>query len=100
MELHFEIDGLKIIPPKEKVENTRIGEGVFMVRVENREDTPFRLMREIDQSLIQFYFALEGGAQFLFNQGNYRLELEKEKCLLFYNPIQALPLHIEVQPYS
>ncbi len=100
MELHFEMDEDPKNTRKEEVKNIRISEGIFMVRVENREEDSFRLKREIDQSLIQFYFATEGGASFLFNRGNYRLELEVEKSLLFYNPLMALPLDIEVKPHS
>lgn len=100
MELHFEIDEPEKNTPKSKVENTLIGEGFFMVKITNEGDAPIRLRREIDQSLIQFYFGVEGGADFLFSQGNYRLKLEKEKCLLFYNPLMALPLDIKVQPGS
>ena len=100
MEVHFEIDEPEKNTPKGEIKNTRIGEGFYMVKVENRSDEAFRLKREIDQSLIQFYFAAEGGATFYFSNGNYRLKLEKDKCLLFYNPIMALPLHVEVMPKS
>ncbi len=100
MEVYFEIAESEKNTPKGKVENTPVGEGFFMVKVENRSDETFRLKREIDQSLIQFYFAAEGGAEFLFSGGGYRLKLEKDKCLLFYNPLMALPLDIEVLPGS
>ncbi len=100
MELHFKIDEQEKNTPKGEVTNTPVQEGFFMVKVENAGDETFRLRREIDQSLIQFYFAADGGANFLFNQGNYQLKLEKEKCLLFYNPLNALPLDVEVQPKS
>ena len=100
MELNFEVGGEFENTLKSKIKNTRIGKGVFMVRVENKDEQILRITREIDQSLIQFYFAAEGGASFLFNQGNYRLELQTEKCLLFYNPLMALPLDVEVKPGS
>ncbi len=100
MELTFEIENPKKNTSKGKIENTCVGDGFYMVKVENREDVPLRIKRDIDQSLIQFYFAVQGGARFLFNQGNYRLKLEQEKSLLFYNPIVALPLDIEVLPGS
>lgn len=100
MELTFEIEKGKKNTPKGKIENTCIGNGFYMVKVENRENEPLRIKRDIDQSLIQFYFALQGGARFLFNQGSYKLNLEQEKSLLFYNPIVALPLDIEVMPGS
>ncbi len=98
MELHFEIGGTEKNTPKRKLENTRISEGIFMVKVENQEEKSLHLKRDIDQSLIQFYFAVEGGAVFHFNQGNYRLQLENEKSLLFYNPLMVLPLEIEILP--
>lgn len=100
MELTFEIEGEGKNTPKNKIENTQIGEGFFMVKVENKGDVSLRIKRDIDQSLIQFYFAAQGGASFMFNQGNYQLELVKEKSLLFYNPLMALPLDIEVQAGS
>ncbi len=100
MELHFEIDEVAKNTFKGEIKNTRISEDVFMVRVESESEEAFRMKREIDQSLIQFYFAIEGGADFLFNEGRYKLNLEKEKSLLFYNPLMALPLNIKVQPSS
>lgn len=100
MELSFEIGDSEKNTPKGQIENTRVNEGFFMVRVENSGDEVLSIKREIDKSLIQFYFAVQGGAEFLFNQGNYRLKLEEEKSLLFYNPIVALPLDIEVKPHS
>lgn len=100
MELQFEIEEPEKNTPKCELENNLIGEGFFMVKVSNEGDETLRLKRDIDQSLIQFYFAVEGGAEFFFNRGNYKLQLETEKCLLFYNPLMALPLNIEVMPKS
>ena len=100
MELTFEIEKSKKNTSKGKIENTCISDGFYMVKVANHDDEPLRIKRDIDQSLIQFYFAVQGGAQFLFNQGNYKLSLEQDKSLLFYNPIVALPLDIEVLPSS
>lgn len=100
MELTFEIENTQKNTSKGKIENTCIGDGFYMVKVVNQDEVPLRIRRDIDQSLIQFYFAVQGGARFLFNQGNYKLNLEQEKSLLFYNPIMALPLDIEVLPGS
>lgn len=98
MELTFEIESAEKNTSKSKIESTLIGEGFYMLKVENRDESSFRLKREIDQSLIQFYFSVQGDAEFLFNQGNYRLKLQQERSLLFYNPLMALPLDIEVEP--
>lgn len=100
MELSFSTENSEKNTPKGKIENTRVGDGFYMVKVENHEKHSLRIKREIDKSLIQFYFSAQGGAEFLFNQGNYRLSLEEEKSLLFYNPLVALPLDIDVKPNS
>lgn len=100
MELHFEIETGEKNTPKSKIQNTRIGDGVFLVKVENFGAESFFLKRDIDQSLIQFYFAAEGGASFLFSNGNYKHKLNSDSSLLFYNPIIALPLNVEVLPGS
>lgn len=100
MELHFEIEPGEKNTPKSKIQNTRIGDGVFLVKVENFGAESFFLKRDIDQSLIQFYFAAEGGASFLFSNGNYKHKLNSDSSLLFYNPIIALPLNVEVLPGS
>jgi AraC-like DNA-binding protein len=96
MELAFEVVAVEKNTPNSKIENTSVGNGLYMIKVENKGQAPFRLKREIDQSLIQFYFAAEGGAEFVFSGGNYKLQLAKEKSLLFYNPNMALPLDIWV----
>src|SRR5690606_32018423 len=100
MELSFEIEGPQKNTPKRKIANTPIGDGFFMVKVENENEEGLVIKRNIDQSLIQFYFALDGEGRFLFNKGNYELQLRKEKCMLFYNPVHALPLEMEIAPGS
>lgn len=96
MELQFDWTEAVKNTPKSRVENTPVGEGIHLISLTHPGDEALRLRREIDQSLIQFYFALEGGAVFHFNQGNYRLELEPGTGMLFYNPQKVLPLDIEV----
>lgn len=100
MQLNFEITESVNDPEKQWVKNTPISEGVFMVEIHNAADHKLGLKREIDQSLIQFYLAGQGGADFLFSGGSYRLQLQEDNVLLFYNPLQALPLDLEVKPHS
>jgi AraC-like DNA-binding protein len=54
--------------------------------------------RQVNTGLIQFHFGLKGNAKFIFNNGNYTLDLKEEKSLLFYNPQKELPLHVEIAP--
>jgi hypothetical protein len=48
--------------------------------------------------LIQFW--IKRSAKFIFNQGNYALEMKEEKSLLLYNPQKELPLNLELAPNS
>ncbi len=56
--------------------------------------------RQIPQGLIQFHFGLKGRAKFIFNQGNYALDLREEKSLLLYNPQKELPMNLELSSQS
>ena len=69
-----------------------------LIRFQNDGVNSFNVQREIGIGLIQFHFGIKGNAKFVFNQGNYALELKEEKSLLFYNPKKELPLNIELAP--
>ena len=56
------------------------------------------MKRPVAQGLIQFHFGIKGKAKFVFNQGNYALDLNEEKSLLFYNPQKELPLDLDLGP--
>lgn len=71
-----------------------------LIRFQNDDTEIFRAEKEIRQGLIQFHFGIKGKAKFIFNQGNYALDLKEEKSLLLYNPQKELPLHLELAPNS
>ena len=49
---------------------------------------------QLEQNLIQFHFVLKGSVNFLFNNGNYELNINERKYLTLYNPQKNLPLNI------
>jgi len=67
---------------------------------QNDGEENFCTQREVQSGLIQFHFGLKGKAKFIFNQGNYALDLKEEKSLLLYNPQKELPLNLEIEPNS
>ena len=67
---------------------------------QNDSAESFCTQREVKSGLIQFHFGLKGKAKFLFNQGNYTLDLKEEKSLLLFNPQKELPLNLEIEPNS
>ena len=81
-------------------EEIRIDDDFILIRFQNDTDTATIIERPVAMGLIQFHFGLKGKAKFSFNQGSYNLDLNEEKCLLFYNPQKELPLHVEIAPKS
>ncbi|MGL2965339.1 helix-turn-helix domain-containing protein [Flavobacterium sp. XGLA_31] len=81
-------------------EEIKIDDDFILIRFQNDTDTVSVFQRPVAMGLIQFHFGLKGNAKFIFNKGNYALDLKEEKCLLFYNPEKELPLHMEIEPKS
>ncbi|MBC7642831.1 MAG: helix-turn-helix transcriptional regulator [Flavobacterium sp.] len=71
-----------------------------LVRFQNDSNEIFQAQHEVTSGLIQFHFGLKGSGKFIFNQGNYTLDLKEEKSLLLYNPQKELPLNLELAPNS
>ena len=78
-----------------KIENDFI---LYLFQNEGKEMC--RVQKPINQGFIQFHFGLKGKGKFIFNQGNYALDLKEEKSLLFYNPQKELPLNLELAPHT
>ena len=81
-------------------EVVKIEEDFMLIRFQNDSSEVYRVQREIATGMIQFHFGIKGKAKFIFNQGNYGLDLNEEKSLLFYNPQKELPLNLELAPNS
>lgn len=81
-------------------EVVKIEDDFMLIRFQNDGSEPYRAQREVSSGLIQFHFGIKGKAKFIFNSGNYALDLKEEKSLLFYNPQKELPLNLELAPSS
>jgi AraC-like DNA-binding protein len=81
-------------------EEIKIEKEFLLYLFRNEEEQLYKIQKPINQGFIQFHFGLKGKGKFIFNQGTYALELKEEKSLLFYNPQQELPLHLELAPHS
>lgn len=78
----------------------KIEDDFILIRFQNDENEPFQVEKQINQGLIQFHFGIKGKAKFVFNQGNYTLDLKEEKALLLYNPQKELPLNLVLEPQT
>ncbi len=79
-------------------EEIKIDDDFILIRFQNNTDEVLTFQRPVQLGLIQFHFGLKGSANYIFNQGNYVLNLKEEKALLFYNTEKELPLNVEIAP--
>ena len=49
---------------------------------------------------MQLHFLLKGQGNFIFNEGNYHLNIKEENGLTLYNPQRNLPIYLEVHPHT
>ena len=70
----------------------------FKINFVNKKNK--NLKKEIDTSFIQFHFVSEGQAIFSFNNGAYKMSVNKGKYIVLYNPIKNLPLNAVIYPKS
>ena len=81
-------------------EEIKIEDDFYLIRFQNDTNDIQLFQRPVHTDLIQFHYGLKGKAKFVFNQGNYALDLVEEKSLLLYNPQKELPVHLEIGPNS
>lgn len=81
-------------------EDILLGEDFLCLRVHNQNSNERVFKKEIDASYIQFHFCLKGDLDFIFNEGNYSLNLSTNKFLILYNPKKDLPVNINLKSNS
>ena len=81
-------------------EKTRLEEGFYLLKYQNEQKQPVKVLRNINSNFIQFHFAGKGEGRFFFNNGSYKIPLLEENSLLLYNPKRDLPIDLELQPGS
>lgn len=79
---------------------TKIEDKFYVLKSENDGKKNKNLKKDIDTSFIQFHFVSEGQAIFSFNNGTYKMSVNKGKYVVLYNPIKNLPLNAVISPKS
>jgi AraC-like DNA-binding protein len=82
------------------LEEIKIEQDFILLRFQNDTNEVQHVEKQVKTGLIQFHFNVKGKGKFVFNKGNYALDLKEEKSLLFYNPQKELPIHLEIAPKS
>ncbi len=81
-------------------QETQVEDGFFILTYHNQHNENQIVERNIDSSFIQFHYCMKGSSDFVFNNGNYRLNISAESSLLLYNPQRDLPIYLEATPDS
>jgi len=85
---------------KNNVQGTEIEPGFILFINQNDTQELVRCIKEIDCSYIQIHFSLQHSAKLYFNQGRYAVDVAESKSMLLYNPVQDLPMDIELVPQA
>jgi len=83
---------------KSNFEEIFIEEGFYLLKMHNKDKTKKEFFKEVDKSILQLHFCIQNSAKLFFNKGNYALDIPENKSFLLYNPIQDLPIHLELSP--
>lgn len=81
-------------------EEVVIEDDFYILKLQNETSVNQKVTRQIDRTFIQFHFCLKGQAKFIFNEGNYALDIAEETSLLLYNTNLDLPLNLELASNS
>ena len=75
-----------------------LSNGFYMYHFKNDSDFQQTSTKDVKRSLIQFHFCVNGGANFIFNNGNYLLPINQNKVVLLFNPEKDLPINLNLNP--
>jgi AraC-like DNA-binding protein len=85
---------------KSSNEITLVEDGFMVLRYENNENIKIPKKLSVTREFIQFHFCLKGSGKLLFNDGNYEFNIIEEHAVLLFNPIQDLPINLELDSNS
>ena len=77
---------------------TTVEEGFHILKYNNQSNEKHRVVREINQNFIQLHFSIKNSGKLFFNKETYSIDVEENNSLLLYNPMQDLPIHIDIAP--
>ncbi len=85
---------------KNNYEERLIEEGFYLLKVYNNDKASKEVFKQVDKSFLQLHFCLQNSAKLFFNERNYALNIPENNSFLLYNPVQDLPIHLELEPDS
>lgn len=81
-------------------QETEVEDGFFIIKYNNQTEDTHRVVREISRDYIQLHFCIKNSIRLFFNKDSYSMEVMENDSLLLYNPMQELPINIDISPKS
>ncbi len=78
----------------------QIEEGFSLLKFQNTGGDKQSFLKEVSSDYIQFFFCIKGSGKLIFNNGRYGIDVLENKSLVLYNPLQNLPINIDVNSNS
>lgn len=76
-----------------------IEEGFRLVKLENDTTDVLKYKRDVNNTFIQLHFCFKNNTKLHFGP-HYTLDIKENNSLLLYNPIQSLPINLDLEPGS
>jgi len=83
---------------KGSIREIEIEPGFYVIRCTNLSSETQKLEREVAPTFIQMHFAVQATGTLVFAGGHYRMPVPQGESALLYNPNQALPIQLVLEP--
>ena len=80
--------------------STAVEDGFFLIKLDNKSKSSQIYSKEVDNNYIQLFFCVKGSGKLIYNNGAYKLDITANNSLILYNPMQNLPINIEIDGQS
>ncbi len=75
-----------------------IDNGLLIGRTENKPNEQYHFNTRKDDLYIQFHFVLKGSLLFKILKGTYKLKIQQDESLFFFNPKNIIPINATIEP--
>ena len=79
-------------------QETIIEDGFYVLKYHNQSKVDQKFLKDISRDYLQLHFCIKNSVKLFFNKDTYFIDVKESNSLLLYNPMQDLPIKIDVVP--
>ncbi len=80
--------------------DTEIETGFSILKLINTSTETQSFTKEVNNNYIQLFLCTKGAGKLVYNNGSYKIDITANNSLILYNPMQNLPVHVEIEKQS